>query len=74
MDITGLPEGILKVITCPLTLQPLADPVVGGDGHTYKRVWIEKHLEKDQISPINRQSMSLNSLVSNKVIRDIIED
>jgi len=74
LDITGLPEGILKVITCPLTLQPLTDPVVGGDGHTYKRVWIEKHLEKDQISPINRQSMSLNILVSDKVIRDIIED
>ena len=44
LEVTILPEEFLNSITCPLTLEPFTDPVVGGDGHTYESGWTEKHL------------------------------
>ena len=73
LDITTLPEEVSKCITCPLTLEPFTDPVVGGDGHTYERGWIEKHLKEKQFSPITRQHMRPDSLFSNISLCKIID-
>jgi len=74
MDKTNLSEEFLTTITCPLPLELFTDPIVGKDGHTYERGWIEKHLKEKQTSPMTRQPMQPHSLVSNIALCNIIED
>lgn len=62
----------LERFTCPITLEPLVDPVVDEHGHTYERDAILRHLEDpDAVSPINR--LPINTLTPNLALRDEIE-
>jgi hypothetical protein len=38
---TSLPPGLLSELMCPITQEPMRDPVVAADGHTYERSAIE---------------------------------
>ena len=43
---------------CPLTLEPMSDPVTAADGHSYERISIEKWLKKSNISPLTGKALS----------------
>lgn len=47
---------------CPITLQPMVDPVVAEDGHTYERAAIIKWLAEHSTSPLTRERMSARLL------------
>lgn len=63
-------QAILDSICCPITGQPMSDPVQGNDGHTYERSAITKWLtEKKELSPMTNQSMTVSNLKVNSNIR-----
>ena len=63
-------QAILDSICCPITGQPMKDPVQGNDGHTYERSAITKWLtEKKALSPMTNQHMTVDHLKVNANIR-----
>ena len=58
---------------CPISLELMTDPVLAPDGHTYQRKEIVAWLQQNGTSPQTRQRISVESLVPNRAIRDLIE-
>ncbi len=50
----------------------MTDPVIGSDGHTYERSAITEWLQKQQISPLTRQPMTLADIHPNFALRGAI--
>ena len=65
IDITS----VIESITCPITAEPMKDPVTGSDGQTYERSAIIQALNIKAESPITRQFMTVNDLKVNATIR-----
>jgi len=61
-------------LKCPITFEFFRDPVIGTDGHTYERENITAWIQKHGTSPITRETMSLNSLRPNFIVRKMVED
>lgn len=66
-------EGIPYILTCPLTLEVMKDPVVCSDGNTYERDAIKAHLAKKNTSPLNREIMDKNVMISNQSVKSLID-
>jgi hypothetical protein len=58
---------------CPITQRVMVDPVIGRDGHSYERSAIEDWLARSLTSPITREYMAADQVVSNRGLRDSIE-
>lgn len=56
---------IEQSITCPISHEIMKDPYIGIDGQTYEFVAIKRCLERNPISPITRQPMTVNDLTRN---------
>ncbi|CAF0927041.1 unnamed protein product [Didymodactylos carnosus] len=55
---------------CPITLEPIRDPVTVEDGHTYEREAIVKWvLQSNGTSPMTRQPLDVRRLLSNSTIQ-----
>ena len=65
-----LPDAFL----CPLTLEPMQDPVVTCDGQTYERSAIEQWLRQSSTSPLTGQQLPHLGLAPNVVLRGLIRD
>jgi len=50
------------------------DPVIAQDGHTYERKAIEEWLQKSKTSPMTREELSADNLVTNRLVREEILD
>jgi hypothetical protein len=61
-------------INCPITLMPMQDPVKAPDGHTYERMAIIRAIETSGMSPLTRQSMSVDQLVTDYTLKKLIEE
>ena len=59
---------------CPLTLEPMQDPVVTCDGQTYERGAIEQWLAQSSTSPLTGQQLPHLGLAPNVVLRGLICD
>jgi len=59
---------------CPITQEIFEDPVIGEDGHTYERKAITDWLRKNGTSPMTRQPMSIDTLRTNHVVKQMIEE
>ena len=60
---------------CPITQNPVQDPVICPDGHTYERAAIAAWLQNHNTSPLNPAlHISLQDLVPNYALRQMIED
>ncbi|CAF3439345.1 unnamed protein product [Rotaria socialis] len=68
-DISG-PEHLI----CPITGAMFRDPVVASDGHTYERKAIIRCLQKEKISPITRQPMSIDKLNPNRIVKQMVDE
>jgi hypothetical protein len=53
---------------CPITGQPMIDPVVAADGHTYERYAIARWMETSKISPLTGEELFHNKLVPNYLL------
>ncbi|CAF1287322.1 unnamed protein product [Rotaria sp. Silwood1] len=58
---------------CPITFELFTDPVLAQDGHTYERQAIEEWIRQHGTSPITRQSLSLEYLYPNILVRQLID-
>ncbi|CAF2416005.1 unnamed protein product [Rotaria sp. Silwood2] len=65
---------LLDSLKCPITHELFRDPVIGADGHTYERkniiAWIQKHAT----SPITRESMDLQTLRPNYIVKKMVDE
>uniref|UniRef100_A0A7S4JN92 U-box domain-containing protein n=1 Tax=Odontella aurita TaxID=265563 RepID=A0A7S4JN92_9STRA len=53
---------------CPITGQPMLEPVVASDGHTYERKAIARWLESSSISPLTGSTLPHKELVPNYLL------
>jgi U-box domain len=63
------PESFL----CPISYEVMRDPVVDSDGNSYEREEIEAWLKKHGTSPITRAPLTVEDLIPNRALRDLIE-
>ena len=60
--------------TCPITMQPMTDPVVAADGHSYDRAAIEGWFRSGhRTSPMTGQTLRSQALIPNHRLRQMIE-
>lgn len=69
MDNSEIPVEYL----CPITKDIMEDPVLAPDGYTYERISIIQHLDFKKISPMTRQEMKENQLITNRALKDSID-
>lgn len=58
---------------CPITHETMRDPVTASDGYSYERQAIERWLRDHDTSPMTNAVMLNTNLVSNHVLRRIID-
>ncbi len=58
---------------CPITREPMEDPVICCDGHTYERHAIEMWLRNNSRSPKTNQPLPSRELIPNHALRSAIE-
>ncbi len=58
---------------CPITREPMEDPVICCDGHTYERQAIEMWLANNSRSPKTNQELPSRELIPNHALRSSIE-
>jgi len=66
-------EEIPEEYICPITQDIMKDPVIAQDGHTYERTNITNWLDKHGTSPITRENISKDIIISNRVLKGQIE-
>ena len=59
---------------CPISLQPMRDPVIDTDGNTWDRSSILAWLKEHKTSPKSGNKLTSQSLVPNRILRNLIED
>lgn len=57
---------------CPITLVTIETPVIGPDGYTYEKDAITTWLSKHRYSPQTRCPMSVDDLIPNRAIADLL--
>lgn len=58
---------------CPITLSTMKDPVLAPDGYSYEREAITQWIEEHGVSPQTRQPMTVNELVTNRALLELIQ-
>jgi hypothetical protein len=62
----AIEKAVGENLTCPITMELFVDPVFcAGDGHTYERTAILRHLENSTISPVTRKELESTNIYPN---------
>lgn len=67
-------NNMLNIITCPITMEIMREPVIGDDGQTYEKSAIITALKDNSKSPMTGEFMDINSLQINYGIKGMIEE
>jgi len=67
-------SALLANFLCPLTMRVMINPVIAGDGHTYERDEIQKHIDLQMISPLTGDRLPFKHLIPNIVLKKLIEN
>ena len=60
---------------CPITMDPMEDPCIAADGHSYERREIEAWLDRSKrISPMTGAPLPHTHLMPNHALRNAIQD
>lgn len=60
---------------CPITMEPMKDPVVASDGHTYERSSLQRILDmSDHRSPLTRELLDRRTMIPNINLKKRIRD
>lgn len=74
----GIDIDLPDAFQCPLTLEKMVDPVIASDGHSYERAALVRLISSNAVSPLTREKLNPNVLISNvnlkKRIRDYDDD
>ena len=67
-------EPLPNMPCCPITREPMRDPVVAADGHTYERSAIVRWLKNSDKSPLTGSVLSHKNLVPNYMLLSSLRD
>ncbi|KAK7240500.1 ubiquitin-protein transferase [Aureococcus anophagefferens] len=67
-------NSVPETFMCPITCEPMLDPVVLADGHSYERAAIARWLETHDTSPQTNLSLAHKHLTPNITLRNAIRD
>jgi hypothetical protein len=67
-------EALPNMPACPITGEPMRDPVVAADGHTYERVAIARWFTTSDISPLTGSVVSHKNLVPNYMLLSSLQE
>jgi len=56
-------------LCCPLTMEPMVQPVVTADGHTYEQAAIAAWLEQHETSPLTNERLPHKNTIPNQLAR-----
>lgn len=59
-------------LICPISLEPMIDPVICSDGTTYERSYIEQWLEDHDTSPKTNQRLDNKKLIPNYSLKSCL--
>lgn len=71
--IEGLPDSLIDIVKCSMTLEVMRKPVVAADGHSYEERAIMKWLMKHDTSPITGAPLAHKNLIPNLHLRKLID-
>jgi hypothetical protein len=58
---------------CPISMEPMVDPVLCEDGHTYERQNILEWISRSPTSPLTRQPLNSNNIRPNLALKAAIQ-
>ena len=64
------PQGFEDVLTCPITLVPMTDPVVCPEGHSFQRAAIMEWLGISKTNPVTRKRLIESDLRPNRALKE----
>lgn len=64
---------LLGILSCPITNEPMIDPVLAPDGYTYERKAIETWLLTKNTSPMTREKIDASDLTSKREIKQVTQ-
>lgn len=59
---------------CPITYNPMHQPVIDPEGNTFERVAIENWIRVNQNSPITRTNLRINQLYPNTAMQKLLQE
>jgi len=65
-------HGSDELVLCPITKQPMQDPVCTADGHTFERSAIEQWLGAHATSPLTGLRLAHKQLIPNHALRSML--
>ena len=72
-EMMNCPDSVMEdLLTCPISLEVMKDPVLARDGFTYERYQIEEWIRRNGVSPMTSMPLSIDELVPNILVRQII--
>lgn len=66
-------EELEFLLTCPLSLGEVVDPVIDKCGHTFEREKIKKWLQKNNTCPFSRERITRGDLIQNRIVKQAID-
>ena len=63
---------ITRIPVCPITQEPINDPVIDPDGNTYEKLAILEWIRRHHNSPITRNNLEESDLTPNRALSDMI--
>jgi hypothetical protein len=67
-------ENVPEIFKCPISLEPMRDPVMAADGYTYDRQAIERWFQLKSVSPITNMPLAITNLIPNLTLRSAIKE
>jgi hypothetical protein len=67
-------EALPNMPCCPITQEPMRDPVVAADGHTYERMAILRWLKTSDKSPLTGSMLPHKNLVPNYMLLSSVQE
>jgi hypothetical protein len=65
-------EELETLLTCPLSLDTLEDPVIDKCGHTFERQQIQDWLQKNDTCPFSRERITRADLSPNLMVKQAV--
>jgi len=67
-------NNIPRSFCCPLTMEPMVEPVIDAEGNTFEKKALLHWLSLYGVSPVSRQPLNANLVVPNFALRDTIHE
>jgi len=67
-------DSVPPSFVCPLTLEPMIDPVTAADGHSYECDAITKWLQESNLSPLTGEALPHKRLTRSHALRNAIQE